>query len=133
METEVGGASFLLTSFFSFLIISPQGDGNEKAPSRDTISVSLFFSAHFPERGWKRKKRKFSNCWIPSQLFRSFPRKGMETFLFYLRHHTIKAFPLISPKGDGNASASSTSASRASSFSAHFPARGWKLHGNRSL
>ena len=40
---------------------------------------------------------------------------------------TGKPFPLISPQGDGN-SVHTTYSSSSASFSAHFPARGWKLH-----
>ena len=84
----------------AFPIISPQGDGNNCGSCKSTCKVPGNFSDHFPARGWKQKLH-LEHFDI---LFRSFPRKGMET------------------KGAKD----SSSAIAFSSFSDHFPARGWK-------
>ena len=39
---------------------------------------------------------------LTSPLFRSFPRKGMETNFFVGIRHFFSTFPIISPQGDGN-------------------------------
>ena len=62
------------------------------------------------------------------QLFQSFPRKGMETFIISIRLITSHlAFSIISPQGDGNDKTErSLELLKALFFFNHFPARGWK-------
>ena len=110
----------------SFPLISPQGDGNKnRLASTSALPCKGNFSAHFPARGWKRKGLHPHEVQF---LFRSFPRKGMETinkvcspykttFFYFSAHFPARgwkqntqpersrvrySFPLISPQGDGN-------------------------------
>ena len=89
------------------------------------------FSDHFPARGWKRRFSLWRRSNVPG-LFRSFPRKGMETTCpcnILIAVHSA-SFPIISPQGDGNCRPVRTlyGRSRFHPFSDHFPARGWKQH-----
>ena len=112
-----------------FPIISPQGDGNIEALISQGLVDRVCFSDHFPARGWKRSK--FVTVMFLLLLFRSFPRKGMETTMgetMSAANATIPtSFPIISPQGDGNPTVLACHCgTRRQPFSDHFPARGWK-------
>ena len=97
-----------------------------RAARRSAHPLALF-SDHFPARGWKlsfnwrrvqllRLFRSFPRKGMETQyayhsrpsahtlrLFRSFPRKGMETLSIEVEKLFCRpTFPLISPQGDGN-------------------------------
>ena len=109
----------------TFPIISPQGDGNVTLDDREVSRCVCIFSDHFPARGWKpsiledltgfnqlfrsfpRKGMETSgfpspDASVAALLFRSFPRKGMETPRAEAPSPLSQTFPIISPQGDGN-------------------------------
>ena len=116
----------------TFPIISPQGDGNEVG-TRHAHDIAFLFRS-FPRKGMETTYGFMNSTTFSGSLFRSFPRKGMETSKFPSTKARSKFFSDHFPaRGWKPCTGMFTSAGREPllrTFSDHFPARGWKREGS---